>query len=80
MAGKGHDVDDFWLGSGLSLQEACFHRSNEGLSCGIFWSGAITMNERILIIEDDQQILKLLQRGLPMKATPWTLPPTGAWG
>ena len=30
----------------------------------VYFTVELTMNERILIIEDDQQILKLLQRGL----------------
>ena len=37
------------------------------------------MNERILIIEDDQQILKLLQRGLAYEAIPLTPPPMDGW-
>jgi DNA-binding response OmpR family regulator len=36
------------------------------------------MNERILVIEDDQAILKLLQRGLVYEATRSTRPWRGA--
>ena len=37
------------------------------------------MNERILIIEDDQQIKNCFNAVYPTKATPWTLPPMDAW-
>jgi len=37
------------------------------------------MNERILIIEDDQAILKLLQRGLAYEGYTVILEKTDAW-